>query len=377
MEKSRLLFIYSDTGGGHRSASEAIIEALETGYAGQCRIEMVDLLKEYAPYPFNRLPNIYPELVRRPRGWKHSYRLVDSPRRVRAVNGALWPYVRKAARELVRKHPADLLISVHPIANAPLIRALEQHHRAASRPPPFVVVVTDLVSTHAFWFHRAASLTIVPTEPAARKALDCGLSPQRLKVVGLPVAARFHQDMESAATIRQRLGWPQDRPMVLILGGGDGLGPIENAVRAVASAGLQAGLAVVTGRNQDLRARLSARRWPIPTFIYGFIDQMPAFMRAADVLFSKAGPGTISEALSAGLPMVLYSFLPGQEEGNVGYLTDSGAGIWAPDHAAMVAALRRLLEQEGAYEKAVAACRSLARPQAAAEVADILMAQVR
>ncbi len=376
MEKPRLLFIYSDTGGGHRSASEAIIEALEARFSGQFRCEMVDLFKEFAPYPFNRLPDMYPGLVRRPRGWKHTYRLIDSPRRVRAVNGAIWPYVRKAAHQLVRRHPADLVISVHPIANAPLIRALQQQP-SAHRRPPFVVVVTDLVSTHAFWYHRSASLTIVPTEPAATRALDCGLSPQRVKVVGLPVAARFSQATEGSDSIRARLGWPPDRPMVLVLGGGDGLGPIEAAVQAVATSGLRLGLAVVTGRNRELKARLEAGSWPVPTFVYGFIDQMPAFMRAADVLLSKAGPGTISEALSAGLPMVLYSFLPGQEEGNVGYLTGHGAGVWAPEPGDMVAALRRLLEDNGAYQKAVAACRSLARPRAAAEIADILMLQLR
>jgi 1,2-diacylglycerol 3-beta-galactosyltransferase len=374
MKQPRLLFIYSDTGGGHRSASEAIIDALQTHYAGEQRTEMVDIFKMYAPFPFNRLPDMYPGLVRRPRGWKHTFRLVDSPRRVRFLQGAVWPYVRKAAYELVHRHPADLVVSVHPIPNASLFRALES---LPGRRPPFVVVVTDLVSTHAFWFHRAADLTIVPTETARQRALDCGLSADRLKLVGLPVSARFSQVEESPEAIRARLGWPQDRPMVLLLGGGDGMGPIENAVQALSGAKPHIGLAVVTGRNLGLYERLRARSYPVPTFVYGFVDQMPEMMRAAHVLFSKAGPGTISEALNVGLPIVLYSYLPGQEEGNVDYVTEHGAGVWAPEPAEMIAALHHYLEDQQAYENAVAACRNLARPQAAVEIADMLMAQLR
>jgi 1,2-diacylglycerol 3-beta-galactosyltransferase len=70
--------------------------------------------------------------------------------------------------------------------------------------------------------------------------------------------------------------------------------------------------------------------------VYGFVQDMPDFMRAADVLITKAGPGTISEAFIAGLPMILYSRLPGQEDGNVGYVVDNGAGVWAPRPDAVV-----------------------------------------
>ena len=85
----------------------------------------------------------------------------------------------------------------------------------------------------------------------------------------------------------------------------------------------------------------------IPTKIYGFVREMPEFMRAADILVTKAGPGTISEAFIAGLPMILYSRMPGQEDGNVTYVVEKGAGVWAPEADLVVDTLRSWLEQPG------------------------------
>jgi 1,2-diacylglycerol 3-beta-galactosyltransferase len=99
---------------------------------------------------------------------------------------------------------------------------------------------------------------------------------------------------------------------------------------------------------------------------------MPDFMRAADILVTKAGPGTISEALNAGLPMILYSRLPGQEDGNVNYVVSEGAGVWAPTPEQIVASLRLWINHPIERSQAAAACRRLARPQAARRIAQIL-----
>jgi 1,2-diacylglycerol 3-beta-galactosyltransferase len=103
---------------------------------------------------------------------------------------------------------------------------------------------------------------------------------------------------------------------------------------------------------------------------------MPDFMCAADVLVTKAGPGTISEALIAGLPMVLYSRLPGQEDGNISYIVSEGAGVWAPQPEQLVQALRSWLSNPGQHAQAVSACKRLARPQAARQIARILAANL-
>lgn len=362
----KILFLFSDTGGGHRSAVEALREALDLEYPGAIGSEMVDIFKDYAPPPLDRMPDWYPDMVGNRQLWSLGFRLSDGARRARLIQAGFWPYVRQSIRALVRHHPADLVVSAHPLAITPVLRALGENR------PPFITVVTDLVSAHMFWYDRRVDLCIVPTEEAAQRAAAAGLKQERVQVVGLPVAERFTHPPGNKHELRARLEWETDRPVVLMVGGSEGMGPLEEIADALAQAGLPIMLVIVTGRNKDLLARLKGRSWPMPVKVYGFVHAMPDFMRAADILLTKAGPGTISEALIAGLPMVVYSQLPGQEEGNNTYVTDHGAGVWAPQPQQVVAAVRRWLERPELLEQARQACRELARPQAARKIARIL-----
>ncbi len=369
-KRPKILFLFSDTGGGHRSAAEAVIEALHLEYGDGVETEMVDFFKFYAPGPFKQMPNWYPYMVRLPQVWALGYRLSNGRRRTRLMSGTVWLYVRDAIRKLVADHPSDLIVSVHPLILDPLLRALGEDKKQ-----PFITVVTDLATTHAFWYHPRTDLCIVPTEEAFRRALINRLPAEKVKVIGLPVANRFCQPPGDCAELRRQLGWPVDLPMAVLVGGGEGMGPLEAITEAVANSGIKVGLAVVTGRNQKLKARLEARSWPIPVFVYGFVRNMPDFMSAADVLLTKAGPGTVTEALNAGLPMILYSKLPGQEDGNVSFVTEAGAGVWAPSTEEILYTLRTWTENPDQRDEAARICRSLAKPQAAREIAHILAAQ--
>lgn len=365
-EQARILFLFSDTGGGHRSAAEAIIEALQIQYGDAIQTEMVDIFKQYAPKPFDLLPELYPIMVRVPQAWGWGYYISNDSRRAKLIADSAWPLVRQNIRKLVKSHPSDLIVSVHPIANAPILRALGE------RRPPFITVVTDLVTTHAFWYHRRVDLCIIPTEEARQRAFLCGLREDQVKVIGLPVAQRFCQPPADKPTVRQKLGWPQDRPILLLVGGGEGMGPMERVALNVDRFPLPVCLVVVCGRNQKLRLSLESRQWKQTVKIYGFVHDMPDFMQAADILITKAGPGTITEAINAGLPMLLYSRLPGQEDGNVSYVVSRGAGFWTPTNESLTQALKNWLENPESYQQAVQACRKIARLTAAMDIAKII-----
>jgi 1,2-diacylglycerol 3-beta-galactosyltransferase len=195
------------------------------------------------------------------------------------------------------------------------------------------------------------------------------MSPEKLVVVGQPVAQKYCVPAGDKNELRRKLGWPQDRPIVLIVGGGEGMGPLAKTARAIAESGLDIGLAVVAGRNERLRLSLEEMHWPVPTIIYGFTKEMPDFMRAADVLVTKAGPGTIAEAFNAHLPIILYARLPGQEDGNVTYVRECGAGVWAPTPQRVVHTLRRWIEDPEERAKVAEACKRAARPNAAIDIA--------
>jgi 1,2-diacylglycerol 3-beta-galactosyltransferase len=369
--KPHIVFFFSDTGGGHRSAAEAIIEAMESEYGALFTTEMVDFFKGFGPGPIRKMPDLYPEMVKAKRLWQASFYATNGRAQARVLTASLWPLMRSTMRKLVEAHPADLVVSVHPLATTAALKAL------GTKRPPFYTVVTDLITTHALWFDTRADCTLLPTESARERALHYHMPPDRLEVVGLPVAEKYCAPIGNKITLRHRLGWPADLPMVLIVGGGDGMGPLAKTARAVDESGLRLGLVVVCGRNVKLQASLQSQTWENPAFIYGFTRDMADFMRAADVIVTKAGPGTIAEALNANLPIILYAKIAGQEDGNVSFVESEGAGIWAPKPQLVVRVLTRWFSRPEERREAIEAARRAARPDAAHRIARILANRLR
>lgn len=364
--KPHVVFYFSDTGGGHRSATEAIIEALHLEFGDSFSADMVDFFKDYAPGVFRKMPDLYPEMVKAPRLWEASFYATDGRGRARVITSSLWPIAREPARKLVRDHPADLIVCVHPIANSFALKALGNDR------PPFYTVVTDMVTTHALWFDTRSDHIFVPTETARQRALIYNMPEEKLEVVGLPVADRYCTPAGDKQALREKLGWPLDKPIALLVGGGDGMGPLGKSARAIDESGLDLGLVIVCGRNEKLKADLESQTWDNPAFIYGFTHDMPDFMRAVDVIVTKAGPGTIAEALNAHLPIILYSKLPGQEDGNVTFVVESGAGVWAPTPQLLVRAMTRWLCRPHERQAVVENARRVARPGAAHRIAHVV-----
>ncbi|NQU30047.1 MAG: glycosyltransferase [Anaerolineae bacterium] len=367
-KKPHILFLFSDTGGGHRSSTESIIEALFLEFGDAVTTEMVDFIKGYAPLPFNKMPDWYPDMVKAPYLWGLSFKISDGRMRARAITASIWPYIGKAAKELVKRHPADMIVAVHALATTSFLKALGEEDEQ----PLFITVVTDMVTSHALWFDTRADLSLVPTEMARQRALDYDMPPEKLRVVGQPIPERCAVPSGTKAEIRERLGWPRDQFIVLAVGGGDGMGPLGETAHAIADSGLYVGLAIVAGRNEKLKAELEERDWPIPTFIYGFTKDLPDFMRAADVLVTKAGPGTIAESLAAHLPIILFARLPGQEDGNVTFVEETGTGVWAPDPEDVVRTLARWITHPPTRQKVIENCKQAARPEASRTIARIL-----
>lgn len=362
----RVLFLFSDTGGGHRSATEAMIEALELEYPGLVDAEKIDFFRDYYPRPLRYAPEIYPPVSRLPQAWGLTFKASDGRGRTTVMNNLTWPYVRRAAQRLVRENPADLIVSVHPLVNTTLARAMRH------QPRRFITVVTDLVSTHAFWFDRRADLVVVATEEARAKAIEHGIPEGNLRVIGLPVSERFRKPLADPLAWRAEQGWRSDLPVILAVGGGDGMGPLKRVAKAINDAKLPASLVVVCGRNAELLADLQKVEWNMPVHLYGFTNHMPEFMAAADMLVSKAGPGTICEAFATGLPLVLYARLPGQEDGNVSYVVGEQAGVWAPRVRDVVSAVKTWVEDPQARQQAAEASRRLANPEAARRIARLI-----
>lgn len=364
-EVASVLLLFSDTGGGHRSAARALAGALRQ-LAPQIRVAAIDPLLDQGPDAVRRICSLYPIIIQRwPNTWGAIYHVSNSLLAFALLQTAFGTQVREAlARQLDVIDP-DLLVSVHPLLNHVTGPLLERGRRRG-----LVTVVTDLIEIHRGWVFPRADLVVVPTEEARAASLRAGMRADRIRCLGFPVDSSFRPPVPGeAATIRRRLGLEAERPTVLVTGGGEGSGPLLDQVRALACRPRPWQVVAVCGRNQPLRERLGNLPVAVPTRVLGFVDDMADLLRASDLVVTKAGPGVIAEALATGVPLVLTSYLPGQEKANVRFVTRSGAGVYIPRPDRLPQAIADLLANPDRHHRMRARAIALSRPTAALEIA--------
>lgn len=364
----KILILMSDTGGGHRASAQAIAEAVAHLYGDEISVRIVDAWKNHSPWPINKIGNAYPWLVRNGLWlWNALWRTDDKTWSPKVISWVGTPLVRHSVIKMFRAETPDLVVTVHPIINHIPVRVLRN---ALKTDVPYVTVVTDMVTAHPSWFCSEVDYCLVPTEAARQRALRYGMPSNRVEVVGQPVGLKFAAGVGEKLYLRGKLGLDLDRPAVLLVGGGEGMGPVYETARAIATGVPNAQLIVVAGRNEALEQKLRTTKWEIPTRVYGFVDHMPELMGASDVLVTKAGPGTLCEAFIAGLPVIISSFIPGQEEGNVRYVLEHQAGAYAPDPAEIASLLREWLQPgDDTLREMASNAATLARPEAALVIA--------
>jgi 1,2-diacylglycerol 3-beta-galactosyltransferase len=367
-KKKRILFLLSDTGGGHRSATQAISEALAELYPDEFEISMEDITQRYGYWPFTQIPQVYGWCINSALPlwklfwWSTSHTIV-----YKSILYLLFPLIGPAVWRHFATFDPDIVISLHAAANHAGLRIL----RAVKPMCPFITVVTDMTTVHPAWIAPGVTHCFVSTDIARDQALTYGISPHKVTVYGQPISPRFIIPSVDKQTMRRTLDLDPTCPVVLLTGGGEGDRRLTEIARRLAHRAPQVQLLIVTGRNRRLKRRLEALTWSAPPHIYGFVDHMPELMRAADLLITRAGPGTLSEALVMGLPLIIYGYVPGHEEGNMAYIQAHRAGVYLeqPDNIAQTVLDWTTSQQHKLAELAQNAAK-LAYPRAAYKIAE-------
>ncbi|KAK1630988.1 hypothetical protein QYE76_005303 [Lolium multiflorum] len=341
----KVLILMSDTGGGHRASAEAIKSAFAQEYGDDYQVFVTDLWTEHTPWPFNQLPRSYSFLVKHGPLWKMTY-YGTAPRVIHQPHfAATATFIAREVAKGLMKYQPDVIISVHPLMQHVPLRVLRS--RGLLDKIPFTTVITDLSTCHPTWFHKLVTRCYCPSAEVTKRALKAGLQPSQIKVYGLPVRPSFVKPVPPKDELRRELGMDEYLPAVLLMGGGEGMGPIEATARALdnslydESLGEPKGqILIICGRNKKLTNRLQSINWKVPVQVKGFVTKMEECMGACDSIITKAGPGTIAEAMIRGLPIILNGYIAGQEAGNVPYVVENGCGRFSksPEHIAKIVA---------------------------------------
>lgn len=324
--KLRVLIATVTAGAGHLQAAAALQEAW-TALRPDDVLEKQDVL-DFTPKLFRKLySEAYLKLIEHsPELWGAIFRKSDDVARLEKLSRVRQTLGRLNASKFVswmRDFRPDVILCTHYLPEE-ILGGLKK--RGTIDPWPLVVSIVTDFEAHALWLEPVVDFYCVAAEHTKARLVARSVAPNNVVVTGIPISARF-RNAPARKAARKQLGLRDDLPVLLVLGGGFGVGPVAEILGALNKFAEPVQLAVVCGRNQELLRDLAVLERKHPTHLLGFVRNMQDWMSAADLVVTKPGGLTSSEALALGRPLVILNPIPGQEEANSDFLLEQGAAV--------------------------------------------------
>ncbi len=339
----RVLIATATAGGGHLAAAAALDETWRA-LRPEDVVEKVDVTQFFSPLHRKIQADGYLTLIgHAPELWGLMFSKTDDPKLTQRLNRLQRVLPGKSRLRFTRHVVAfgpDVVLCTHFFPLVPLgaLRAKEMKRRQKARkraapaaaelapPEPLVVSVVTDFEAHALWMDPSVGLYCVAAEETRARLIARGAVADDVVATGIPIASRFSAKPNPKAT-RRALGLRDDQPVILVLSGGFGTGPVAEVVTELDKVQAELQTVVVTGRNEPLRQRLAVADCKHPTRVLGFSSNMHELMAVADLIITKPGGLTTSEVLAVGKPLLIVNPIPGQEAANSDFLLERGAAV--------------------------------------------------
>ena len=319
----RIILMYISEVSGHHSATLAIEKALKT-LSPETEILNINAFNYTNPIAERVTNRIYMGLIKATPGiWDYLY---DNPSVVKQVE-ALKQKVHKMNspkfKSLFDKFKPDLVACTQAFPCG-MVAGFKNTY---SSKLPLVAVLTDYIP-HAYWVYDNVDLYVTPSADVAERLAQKGVDSSKIRPLGIPFDPRFTQPVLKEQACR-KLGLDPSLKTVLIMGGGQGLGPIKTIVKNMEKVKANIQEIVVCGTNRKLYSFLKKKlkKYKKKILLYGYSDNMNELMGVSDLVITKPGGVTTAEALAKRLAMIIIKPIPGQEANNTAYLTKEGAAI--------------------------------------------------
>jgi UDP-N-acetylglucosamine:LPS N-acetylglucosamine transferase len=329
MSKKIIYVLYAPGGNNHRSMAQMIEETFKRRYP-QHTVILEDVSKTIANKTLKFIFSVYDNLlIINPRLAKYAFNMVDLVKTDKPLVPVFPGIVNRLATRIKAVKP-DVIISVHSGINFFIAAALKQMQ--AEPKIPFTILCTELCGSPLLksWVYPEVDLMFGLLEPGRQEFLNLGVPPEKIKMMGGPIVNPRFQDFSLAKTeARKKFGLKEDVFTIMIMSGGIGLTANYHFTKQLISSKLPVQILVCTGRNEKLKLKLDKLAKNADNVkVFGFTDQIPNMMDAADLMVTKPGPASLSEAIIKELPIILdqISCVMPQESGNVKYITEQGLG---------------------------------------------------
>lgn len=278
--------------------------------------------------------------------------------------------IRDSFLQLLGKIKPDLILSVHPNFNGSVLNILEEYDIKI----PFCTLIADLVSITPLWADPRVDFIICPTLESKLKCLEFGIPENKLKVIGFPVRSKFTNHLKH---IKNNRNYDINRPLeCLIMSGGEGSGNMSRVARILLK-NFNCRVKIISGRNKILKRRLEytlKEKYPGKVEIYGFVDNIQELMLSSDIAFTRGSPNVMMEAIMCNTPLIVTGALPGQEEGNPGYIEKYNLGVICSDLRELKTILHDLLNINATkLNQIMESQRNFTNPNIAKEIVDFVL----
>ncbi len=373
----KILIISSDTGGGHRSAAQSLAEGLQKVWHGESVAVRIVKAVEESHHITDKLVKLYNWILQHKQHWmKYAYWAIN---RFRPETREF--FQRRCigfCKEQFEKWCPHIVVSVHPLTQHIFARILRELN--LSDQIPLVTVVTD--PCYGFWKGWACeevSLYLVANEDARRQLIDYGITPEKIKISGMPINPKFCEvDEKTAQTARKAFGLDADKFTVFVNAGWIGGGNIPKIFRELARGELDVQAIFLAGKNEELRkeAEEIAKTAKFPIKVIGYSDEIEKLMQSANVMISKLGGLTTFEALACHLPIIADTTTPPmpQEAGTVSLLAKNGAGILLKKTSDIIPTIQGLLNDSAKYARMKAATIGMTNPNSTQRIIEEISA---
>ncbi|HPX62500.1 MAG TPA: glycosyltransferase [Deltaproteobacteria bacterium] len=366
-KKQKIAVLSVSAGSGHVRAAEAI-KATADRYCPQMEVVHIDVM-DLVPELFRKIyTETYLKIVEHhPAFWGYLYHKSDSTN----VNSAL-SKLRIAIerlntgklRKMLKEINPDQVICTHFLPAQLLSRQIFE----GKFDKPVWVMVTDF-DLHGLWVQPNMTGYFAANEEVAWKMARKGIRQEDVWVTGIPIMPEFGEEQDREAC-RRELGLDDERASLLLMSGGAGMGNIAALAEQLIKANEKYQIVAIAGKNEELLNALNTlkQKFEEQIITVGYTDQIHRYMAACDMAITKPGGLTTSECLAMGLPMVLVSPIPGQEERNADYLLENGAAMKACDPDAVIWRVDMLLYNRNHLNALRENALKLARPEAATKI---------
>lgn len=388
----KVLIMSASTGGGHNRAARAIKEELESRTIDNMSIEceIVDSLKLVNNTMDKVISRGYEKsALYTPKAYGSVYRFSETT--IASKNefktNPLTSLMARKFKHLLNESTPDLIIGTHPfpmIALSTLKKNNNIHSLSRSESfykstkvdiPPMISVLTDY-TTHSTWIQNEIDYYIVGHEYVKELLVYEGVDSEKVKAYGIPVEKSFlsHRDRETVLT---ELGLSPEKLTVLLMGGSFGAGNIKETLEDLIAIDRDFQILVITGKNEHLKDKLSKM---LDSTIHnknicllGYTNKMNDILASIDVLISKPGGLTTTEALLNDVPMIVPYFIPGQEEENLDFLTNCGAALRTTKKYSLPVLLKVLIDDPSRLDNLRKNIKSIRKFDSAVNISNLVV----